>query len=124
MWHRIENIITQAETAAEAQVTIPADSAWFDGHFPGMPLLPGIAQLAMLEQVIARAWPPERRALKFSRVRFKLKIDPGTPVTVKVTRNKDKQDLFSFQIATAEGVACVGNVQTCERRSLNRPPGS
>jgi 3-hydroxyacyl-[acyl-carrier-protein] dehydratase len=110
VWHQIEKITTKAETAAEADVSIPADSLWFDGHFPGMPLLPGIAQLAMVEQVIARAWPHQRRAGRFSRVRFKLKIDPGMPVTVAVTRKKDKPDLFGFQIITAEGVACVGNV--------------
>ena len=112
MWHSVETITTRGETRAEAQVTVPADSTWFDGHFPGMPLLPGIAQLAMVEAAIAQTWEPERRVAQFSRVRFKLKIDPATPVTVKVTRNTDKPDLFSFQIATPEGIACVGNVNT------------
>jgi len=112
MWHSVETITTRGETRAEAQVTVPADSTWFDGHFPGMPLLPGIAQLALVEELIARAWEQKRKAAQFSRVRFKLKIEPGVPVTVKVTRKTEKPDLFSFQIATPEGVACVGNVHT------------
>jgi 3-hydroxymyristoyl/3-hydroxydecanoyl-(acyl carrier protein) dehydratase len=112
MWHQLEKITTQTDETAEAEVTIPADSLWFDGHFPGMPLLPGIAQLAMVEDVITKAWTPQRRAASFSRVRFKLKIDPGAGVKVTVARNKDKPDTFRFQIITAEGVACTGNVQT------------
>jgi 3-hydroxymyristoyl/3-hydroxydecanoyl-(acyl carrier protein) dehydratase len=110
MWHQLEKVTTQAEGSAEAEVSIAADSLWFDGHFPGMPLLPGIAQLAMVEAVIAEAWTPQRRAASFSRVRFKLKIDPGSRVTVMVTQNKDKPDTFGFQIITTEGVACMGNV--------------
>lgn len=116
MWHNID-MVTREETAAgavaEAQVSVPADSPWFDGHFPGMPLLPGIAQLAMVESVIKGAFTPTLRAARFSRVRFKLKIEPATPVRVKVTRNTEKTDLFSFQIVTPAGIACVGNVHTC-----------
>jgi 3-hydroxyacyl-[acyl-carrier-protein] dehydratase len=110
VWHQIEKITTQTEATAEAEVAIPTDSLWFDGHFPGMPLLPGIAQLAMVEEVIATAWPRQRWAGHFSRVRFKLKIDPGSPVVIKVARNKDKPEVFSFQIATDEGLACAGSV--------------
>jgi hypothetical protein len=77
-----------------------------------MPLLPGIAQLAMVAAVIAERWTPRRRAVQFSRVRFKLKIEPATPISVKVTRNPKKKDVFSFQIAIPEGIACVGTVLT------------
>lgn len=115
MWHDIA-ITSREETAAgavaEAQVSVPAESPWFDGHFPGMPLLPGIAQLAMVESVIKGAFTPTLSAARFSRVRFKLKIGPATPVTVKVTRKTEKTDLYSFQIATPAGIACVGNVHT------------
>ena len=109
MWHHFDQMTTPDALSAEAQVALPADSAWFDGHFPGMPLLPGIAQLAMVETLIARAWSPPRRVAQFSRVRFKLKIDPDTVVTVKVKRNPEKEALFGFQILTPDGVACVGN---------------
>ena len=112
MWHRIDSITTADAVTAEAQVTVPPEAAWFDGHFPGMPLLPGIAQLAMVTDIIAQNWTPELRPFQFSRVRFKLKIEPATPVTIKVTRNPEKQAVFSFQIATPEGIACVGNVLT------------
>ena len=112
MWHTITEITTRGDEAAEAQVMVPAESAWFDGHFPGMPLLPGIAQLSMVEGVISQAWGPKRRAAQFTRVRFKLKIGPGTPVTVKATRSANKADTFAFQIGTPEGIACVGTVHT------------
>ena len=122
MWHQISQITSRDGASAEAQIVVPKDSAWFDGHFPGMPLLPGIAQLAMVEAVIAQTWPAQPQVARYSRVRFKLKIAPGAPVTVTVTRQKDKQDQFSFQIATPEGIACVGNAQapTDEKKTVSQ----
>jgi 3-hydroxymyristoyl/3-hydroxydecanoyl-(acyl carrier protein) dehydratase len=41
--------------ALAATVAIPADSRLFAGHFPGHPVLPGIAHLALVEAVLAAA---------------------------------------------------------------------
>ena len=117
MWHSGLEIVTREETRAEAKATVPSASHWFDGHFPGMPLLPGIAQLSMVEAVIKSAFLPTLRADQFSRVRFKLKIDPDMPVSIAVSRNTEKPDVFSFQIATPEGIACVGNVHTRDTKA-------
>ncbi|MDJ0783174.1 MAG: hypothetical protein QNJ22_14450 [Desulfosarcinaceae bacterium] len=112
MWHSITAITTRGDAAATAEVLVPQDALWFDGHFPGMPLLPGIAQLAMVEEVLTKAWTTAGRAIQFSRVRFKLRIAPGTPVTVKVSRQAETEDHFSFQIITPQGIACLGLVRT------------
>jgi 3-hydroxyacyl-[acyl-carrier-protein] dehydratase len=51
--------------AAMAQVEVPTHSPLFDGHFPGRPILPGIAHLALvlwvLDQAAAAAGGPARR---------------------------------------------------------------
>jgi 3-hydroxymyristoyl/3-hydroxydecanoyl-(acyl carrier protein) dehydratase len=50
----------------------PADSAHFEGHFPGRPILPGIAQLALVANALDRR-PLSRIAL----ARFRQTVDPG-----------------------------------------------
>ncbi len=47
-------------------VEIPASSPWFEGHFPGHPILPGIAQLALVESALG-APLAEVRAVKLRR---------------------------------------------------------
>ena len=37
-----------------ATARVPADSAWYDGHFPGNPILPGLALIALVEEAVLR----------------------------------------------------------------------
>ena len=37
-----------------ATIEVPSGGAWFDGHFPGRPILPGVAELALILEALAR----------------------------------------------------------------------
>lgn len=61
-----------ANTAAlKATIAIPADGPWFEGHFPGRPILPGVAELALaiaaLRQETGKPLP--LRGIAFARLR-------------------------------------------------------
>ena len=50
--------LTQLSCTADritASACVPADSVWYAGHFPGNPILPGIAILALVEEAIIEA---------------------------------------------------------------------
>jgi predicted hotdog family 3-hydroxylacyl-ACP dehydratase len=55
----------------KATIAIPADGPWFDGHFPGRPILPGVAELALaiaaLRQETGKPLP--LRGIAFARLR-------------------------------------------------------
>jgi 3-hydroxymyristoyl/3-hydroxydecanoyl-(acyl carrier protein) dehydratase len=56
----------------------PADSAHFRGHFPGRPILPGVAELALVANALDRR-PLSRIAL----ARFRQTVEPGQTLTLE-----------------------------------------
>jgi len=64
-------------------VAFPASSPWFDGHFPGKPILPGLGLLALVLHAVRSGLDQE--ALRLERViktRFKGVILPGDELDV------------------------------------------
>jgi 3-hydroxymyristoyl/3-hydroxydecanoyl-(acyl carrier protein) dehydratase len=51
-WHSIKNLQDNGQKIISAEVTLEPESCWFDGHFPGFPILPGIAQLAIVSDML------------------------------------------------------------------------
>lgn len=70
--------------AARVETAFAADAPWFAGHFPGHPVLPAVAQLALVAQVRAReagrAGPPAW----LDGLRFRAPIGPGTRVELRL----------------------------------------
>ena len=51
-WKLLQEVRQTAPNILEAAVTVPCDSIWFAGHFPGEPILPGIAIVHAVSEVI------------------------------------------------------------------------
>lgn len=71
-----------------ARKTIPKEAIYFEGHYPGNPLLPGVLQLE-LAIITARKFlwdigKGESRLVKVSKYRFFRSVLPGETVTIKV----------------------------------------
>jgi 3-hydroxymyristoyl/3-hydroxydecanoyl-(acyl carrier protein) dehydratase len=67
-------------------VHIPLDYPYFDGHFPGYPILPGAAQLSeLILPCVRRARPELRRLMQMSRLKFSGRIQPGDTISVALT---------------------------------------
>jgi predicted hotdog family 3-hydroxylacyl-ACP dehydratase len=54
-----------------AAIAVPAAGGWFDGHFPGRPILPGVAALALVLDTLAQETgsPAILRGIAFVRLR-------------------------------------------------------
>lgn len=91
-----------------AIVTTDDTSPWFSGHFPGDPILPGIAQVAMVSEIIAR-WRQQSGSVKhLSRIKFRRPTRPGEPLTVEVCTATRQPDTYQFLITTGEEPVCSG----------------
>jgi 3-hydroxyacyl-[acyl-carrier-protein] dehydratase len=107
--------LTELSCAADqitASARVPADSVWYAGHFPGNPILPGIAVLALVEEAILTVEQKEKRQVLITgicRVRFRLPVKPDDWMTLKISR-EIKQDrlTYEFSVCLAEELACTG----------------
>lgn len=84
------------------ELRVPADSPWFEGHFPGHPILPGVVQIGWAA-TLASAWigsdvPPVR----LTRIKFKHPLGPGARLSLVLYR-KDERVVFEYQVEAAEG---------------------
>jgi 3-hydroxyacyl-[acyl-carrier-protein] dehydratase len=95
-----------------ASASVPGDSAWYDGHFPGHPLLPGIAILALVEEAILAAEIEEGRTMRITgvgRVRFRLPVRPDEELALKISRQEGRGGwTYLFTVSLAGEPACTG----------------
>ena len=72
-------------------VRVPSDLRYFDGHFPGDALMPGVAQIvALAEEPVRRCWPELKGVRGLRRVKFTQAIRPGDTLTLTLTRTGPK----------------------------------
>jgi hypothetical protein len=135
-WHSVSGARRDPSGAVSARAETPADSPWFSGHFPGEPILPGIAQLHMALEALRKATPEGFRLIGVRRVRFKQIIRPEEVVTVLVKPESGGKQAagkaaetgraptrWSFQIKRNDDIACMGALilESLENRQEGEP---
>lgn len=97
---------SREEETCEFLVRIPEDLKYFDGHFDGNPIVPGVAQMLPLAwEGVARAWPELGPAKELRRLKFREALRPGDEVRLTVSRVPGK---VRFQIHRGEAVCTLG----------------
>ena len=90
-----------------ARVTTTDSSPWFSGHFPHDPILPGVAQLKMVADLIAFSSKDALYMTGLSRVKFKKIVRPGERLDIQATRG-NMQNQFAFRITSNDNDICSG----------------
>jgi 3-hydroxyacyl-[acyl-carrier-protein] dehydratase len=114
-WHVLKNLNESYAKEISAGTTISPESLWFDGHFPGNPILPGIAQLALVSDVLsefARSKGNDIAVVEISRVRFRQFIKPNDSIQVSVSPDNEDPSLFRFRVRVNGQPACNGLMAT------------
>jgi 3-hydroxyacyl-[acyl-carrier-protein] dehydratase len=93
------------------------DSLWFSGHFPDNPILPGIAQLSIVLDMIQQTTTEKLSIQEFKRVKFKQIIRPDDPLEIQAVRSQKEPDTYSFTIQIRGETACQG-IMTLKSKSI------
>lgn len=109
----MNNLLVESETRQlpkdelAARVTTDAQSPWFSGHFPDNPILPGIAQLKMVADLIAASRQDDVHLAGVSRVKFRKIVKPGEILDIFATFIQIKEH-YMFRITSGNDEVCSG----------------
>lgn len=95
-------------TSAELSFTLTPDMPWFSGHFPGEPVMPGVAQVHLAARLAEELWGFEPSNQMLHKVKFKRLLKPHRPVTLSLRIDPAQRSIaFAFTCRderVAEGV--------------------
>lgn len=101
----------------------------FQGHFPGRPILPGVLQVAAMEQASRLLWRqlypelPDTELVRLKRIRFRLPLLPGDTMRLSGTAGEREADgslSFSWKILTETGETATTGILTLRPASHRR----
>jgi len=109
----VDKIIALDESSIVGIKNVTFNEAFFQGHFPDEPIMPGVLLIEALAQtggllVLSGVEEPEKYStyfLKIDKLKFKHKVVPGDTVILKM----EFADVIRRGIATMFGQAFVGN---------------
>lgn len=125
--YEIREISMPDDSVVTAQIIVGPGSPWFDGHFPGNPIVPGIAQMSMIFDLMQRTMGPGLKLNGFKRVRFKQLIRPDTLVSVLIKPAGKTPDRFEYKLTADQEIVCTGfidiRIDSDHEPEMDIPPG-
>ncbi|WP_454733365.1 MULTISPECIES: AMP-binding protein [Cupriavidus] len=97
--------------SASAELEIGADLAVFDGHFPGSPIAPGVAQVDWVMALAPERLPvpPRAQFRRLETLKFQAVIVPGSTVQLALTWQPERNAL-AFRLSSAQGPHASGRI--------------
>lgn len=99
----------RSERQATATLLVDPGLRVLDGHFPGAPIVPGVAQLHWVVTLGTQAFGIPAAFLRGEVVKFQQPIVPGDRVEVQLQWNPDKGSL-QFALTSARGAHASGRL--------------
>ncbi len=109
--------------ARRITLRVPASSRFFEGHFDGMPMLPGVAEVvAIAHREADRVFGPLGAPVRMSRIKFQETILPLDSLALGLTRENDEgETIVRFRIErVVDGIARIAGSGTLTYASTAR----
>ncbi|HBE55762.1 MAG TPA: 3-hydroxyacyl-[acyl-carrier-protein] dehydratase FabZ, partial [Prevotellaceae bacterium] len=108
----VDKVVEIKENSIVAIKNVTSDEPFFQGHFPGEPVMPGVLQIEAMAQtggllVLGNVENPEAYStyfLKIDNVKFRQKVVPGDTLVFKV----EMVSPLRHGIGTMQGYAFIG----------------
>jgi 3-hydroxymyristoyl/3-hydroxydecanoyl-(acyl carrier protein) dehydratase len=98
-----------ADGVRRFRVTVPEESCCFEGHFPGRPVLPGIAHLAIVARAIALCEQGDAALYGVRSVRLRSTVRPGDRLELDI-RSSAEDGTARFELRRGTETVSSGTV--------------
>ena len=95
----------------ERKIVFSGEEKFFQGHFPGFPVLPGVQQLLTAHKVASELSGGKLTVKSVRRMKFVKVIEPGDEITVKV--GEGAQGEYAYEISKGGAVCSSGVLECC-----------
>jgi len=91
---------------------IPADHPSLPGHFPGMPIVPGVV---ILDETLAALtkWRKNSRVTAIHTVKFLVPLKPEQPFTICLSESQNAEGEVDFCCRAEDRLIAEGRFQVC-----------
>lgn len=107
-WYTLIELDKKSDNSIYAAIQVKKESLWFRGHFPDNPILPGIAQLSMVFDLIQQSNDNEKKIKKIHKTKFRQPVKPDDTIKITVV-SKDINSYF-FKIVNNNGLISSGSM--------------
>ena len=107
---------TATNNSLVVEMTFPRGGEWFSGHFPGFPVLPGVAQLFFLRRFARGAFDDFPEAAAYRRIKFRRLVRPDELARLEVVRQGARS--FSFEMTVENDIVFCGSVEGLESAEI------
>jgi 3-hydroxymyristoyl/3-hydroxydecanoyl-(acyl carrier protein) dehydratase len=119
-WGLLKDVNDVTTGTSELRIDVPVDCAWFKGHFPGEPILPGIALVHLVYEAISAMARQRGESVEISslkRIRFTGPVRPGDTLQLSLKHEGASEGkVYTFKAALNEQTVCGGQVSVVEKR--------
>ncbi|KUY56867.1 AMP-binding protein [Burkholderia sp. RF2-non_BP3] len=93
----------RSDDALHYELRVPPTLAHFDGHFPGLPILPGVVQIDWAARLAGREMPTVREIRSVEHLKFKAPVPPGAVLSLRIAHDRVRGSTrFAFRCGDRE----------------------
>ena len=105
----VDCVLEKNSNELTALTNVTMNEEFFQGHFPGNPVMPGVLIVEALAQGCEVLLDNDRSALKLSQIkkaRFREMVKPGDQLTIKVKRTLKDEFIFKTEAYIQDKLVC------------------